>query len=123
MRKIAPKQRHIARIQIPTKSKQERVPGQRPDKQAHRQGARKRNPRLREMEEHSADQADAAGETDARHGSDQAILPARGGNEEGGIQQSAERENAHRKRNNFAEIEKRVKASGVERWLRKRTLR
>src|SRR5579859_445363 len=112
-RKIAPKQRHVVHLQIPTQSKKEREAGDRPEKEAHRQGACERHLRLGEMEEQPAKQADAACETDSREGSNEAVFPARGRDEKGRVQQSAERENAHRKGNGFAEIEKQVSAPGL----------
>jgi hypothetical protein len=68
------------------------------------------------MEKQSANQANAACKADSCQGSDQPIFPPRGGNEESGVQQSAERKNAHRKGDDFAEIKKRVPASGYGRW-------
>ena len=111
MWKIAPQQRHVVRVQIPTQSEEQREAEKRPDKQAHRQGVHERHSRLGGMEQQSTDQAKAACEANSGPRSDQSVFPASGGDEKSGVEQSAEGENAHGKGNDFAEIKKQIPAS------------
>ena len=123
MRKIPPKQRHVIRVHIPSERKEKREAGNHPQKQAHRQRACNRHPRLRKMEQQSTDQAYAACKADPRQGSEQAIFPPRCRNEESRIQQNAQRQDAHQKRTGFAKIEKRVPTSGIKCRPRQRNCR
>ena len=63
------------------------------------------------MEEQAAEETEASGEANARDGRDQAVFPAGGGGEEGGIQQSAEGKKAEQEGYVFAQIEEQAPTS------------
>jgi hypothetical protein len=110
-RLVGPEHRHVVGIQKPGNDEEDGDAEEGPEKEANGKGARDWDFWRLLVKEKSAETADASGKDDASDGGDEALFPRSGHEEEGGVDERVERENAEEERERSGEIQEHDGAS------------